>query len=297
MQMVSPLIGKRILVTRPKHQAGELSTRLVRSGAQVVELPMIEIRPPLSWQALDQAIKEFSKYDWVIFASANAVHSFVNRVQLIGPQTAADLVRLASVQVAAIGIKTARSIESCGMAVNFLPSQFAADQFVREFPKYPHLIGEKILWPRTNIGNDYILEKFAAAGAQIDLVSSYRTELPSNLDEISDKLSHLLDSGNLDLITFTSGQTVRNFVKILSESQGCSNSAEHTTFDQPVQEGDDDQRLFAKMLKNVTLVSIGPETSAAMKECLLPIGLEAVPHDIGGMVSSIEAYLRKRGND
>src|SRR5512142_573788 len=102
-----PLQGKRILIGRARHQAGILSDQLRALGAEVIEIPFIEIAPPPSWKPLDQAILRLLEYDWLILTSVNGVAALFTRMQKLG-KSEADLLHL---DIAAIGPATRKAIE------------------------------------------------------------------------------------------------------------------------------------------------------------------------------------------
>src|SRR6185295_3454123 len=75
-----PLFGKRIVVTRPREQAAELIELIESMGAEAIEVPMIRIEPPEDYAALDAACREVAGFDFIVFSSANAVDSFMERL-------------------------------------------------------------------------------------------------------------------------------------------------------------------------------------------------------------------------
>ncbi len=101
--MSALLAGRRVLVTRAAHQAGKLSEGLRTLGAEPVEVPLLEIRPPASFDPLDASIRQFGKYDWLILTSANAVRALADRAAALGVQ----LLQPFTMKVAAIGEATA----------------------------------------------------------------------------------------------------------------------------------------------------------------------------------------------
>jgi uroporphyrinogen-III synthase len=260
--------------------------RLRELGAEVIELPMIEIAPPLSWHDVDQAIENIDAYDWMFFASSNSAKSFIDRA---AESSAVDFLRSGRPHRAAIGKSTARYMQDRGAKVDYVPPEFVAESFVESFPGYPNLRGLKILWPRTNIGRDYIFEKLTAAGAEISIVEAYRTVLPEDAEVVAAKLSELLHLRKVEVITFTSGQTARNFAQVLERG------AKQGSFS--YESGEAEQASiasspFAKLLEDVTLVSIGPETTKAISDCGLPACLEAESHDAEGLVQAILSQFR-----
>jgi uroporphyrinogen-III synthase len=275
-----PLSGMTVLLTRAAHQAGKLSLRLRALGAEVIEMPLIEIAPPLSWHDLDQALETIDTFDWIFFASSNAAQSLLDRSENILGQKALGTGRS---RLAAIGPSTAKYLKGRGLNVDYIPPKFVAESFVDSFPGYPNLRGQKILWPRTDIGRNYIFEKLTEAGAEVSLVEAYRTIMPKDAPAIADRLVELLHLRKVEVITFTSGQTARNFAQVLDLGKKKADRSSLTGA------GEENSR-FSKLLQDVTLVSIGPETTKAIGDCGLPVCLEAKSHDAEGL---IEAILRQ----
>lgn len=204
---VSGLQEKTVLVTRAPGQAGEFSKLLRERGATVVEVPTIEIVPPLSWAEADRAIDRLPGYDWLILTSTNAVHWFFRRVR----ERRGDLAGLAGVRVCAVGPKTREAIERAGLTVFFQPSVYRAERLIQEAGEGAWR-GKRVLFPRAAEGRDVIPTEMRRVGAELDLVTVYRT-VPS--PEGREKLRSLLAAGTLDAVTFTSGSTVSSFASLL----------------------------------------------------------------------------------
>jgi uroporphyrinogen III methyltransferase / synthase len=285
MQNKYPLSGIRVLVTRAAHQAAELSSRLRDLGAEVIEMPMIEIAPPLSWDELDQAIRKIECYDWIFFASKNSARSLTERAAQISLHEAVSQALCAGKpRIAAIGKATADYVEQRGAKVDFMPDKFVAEALVEKFPNYPNLGGLKILWPRTDLGRDYILEKLTEAGADVSVVEAYRTIMPNDVEAIAGRLGELLRLRKLDVITLTSGQTARNFAQVLEQAMNVLSSSSSS---RQAGQAINDRSRYANLLQDVTLVSIGPETTKSMVDCALPVGLEAKAHALEGLERAI----------
>jgi uroporphyrinogen III methyltransferase/synthase len=249
--------------------------RLRALGAEPIEFPVIEIRPPDSWNELDSAIARLKEYDWIVFASANAVKFFAQRVQQEKPFTGKP-------HIAVIGASTERAAQEHGMNTDYKPDQFVAESFIQEFPGYPNLSGLKVLWPRTNIGRNYIKEHFVKAGAHVDVVAAYQTCLPTQIVTHSQNLHKLLAGGKIDVITLASAQTAANLASIIAHKwkQADDPGGQEET-SEPFRE-----RISA-LLKNVTVLSIGPETSSAARNHLGKLDLEANPHTAEGLVNAL----------
>lgn len=271
-----PLSGVRILITRAEHQAKPFAERLKELGAEPIEIPVIEIRPPDSWQAFDEAVAKLEEYDWIVFASGNAVKSFAERSRSIKSRVNKPL-------IAVIGQSTERVANENGFKVAYKPDNSIAESFIEHFPGFPNLYGLKVLWPRTNIGRNFLQEEFVKAGARIDVVQAYKTCLPSQMATYSENIHERLAAGTIDVITVASAQTATNLSLILASkwTNPPSTLAEENTLPVPLVE------TVKKVLKNVTVLSIGPETSTAARNHLGKLDLEANPHNSEGMIAAL----------
>jgi len=192
-----PLFGQRIVVTRARGQAEALSSKLRALGAAVIELPAIQIQPPLDYGPLDQAIANLGLYDWLIFTSANGVRFFMDRLD----RSAVDL-RALRARLCAIGPATRAAIEALHLKVDLMGQEYVAEGMLKAFEPH-HLMGLRILLPRAAVARDLVPRELARRGAVVDVVEAYRTTVPPAAFELPDK-PHW--------ITFTSSSTVRNFV-------------------------------------------------------------------------------------
>lgn len=256
-----PLSGLKIVVTRAAHQSAAVVEKLEQLGAVVTALPMIEIVPPESWNELDEALAEIHLYDWVTFASANAVEHFFARARTIF-----DL-DFGATKFAIIGPATAEALRKNGFTSAYQSSEFVAESFIAGFPNYPQLAATRILWPKTNIGRMLIAEELEKAGANIRVVSCYQTTLPKNASDIAAKLLSMLSEKELDVIMLSSAQTAKNLRTILNMVA------------QPQE--------IENLLSEVRLVAIGPETAKAANEQLFKCGLQADEYTTDGMINAL----------
>ena len=248
-----PLFGKRIIVTRSREQAGVLSGLLAEYGADAVELPTIKFRYPEKLNALDSALINIGKYDWLVFTSANGVGYFLKRLFYLGM----DIRSLRNIRIATIGPATTRELNSYFINPDFQPSKFVAEAFVEEFLK-KHKAGKlKMLLVHSDKARDYIEKGLRKAGASVKTVTGYLTE-PAGAYPAA--IREMLEKGELDLVTFTSSSTVKNFFKI---------------YKGPV---------------NFKTVSIGPITSFALKEEGHCPDIEATEYTIPGLTNAIIKY-------
>jgi len=246
-----PLFGKRIVVTRAKGQAEVLSARLRALGADVVELPTIEIRPAADYGPLDLAIASLARYDWLIFTSANGVRFFLDRLD----QSAADL-RSLRARICAIGPATRAAVEALHLKVDLMGKEYVAEGLVGAFAAHD-LAGKRVLLPRAAVARDLVPVELTRRGAQVDVVEAYRTVIP---EEVATGARELFTAARKPgCITFTSSSTVQNFVAAAG----------------------------AQALAGVKVVSIGPVTSKTARGLGIEIAAEAQPFTIDGLVNAI----------
>lgn len=256
-----PLAGKRIVITRAHHQATALASGLEALGATVISIPTIEIRPPQSFQPLDKALFKVQKYDWLILTSVNGVHALQRRLDKAGMPPSA----LRHLSIAAIGPATRDEIQSLGLTVKVTPDEYIAESVVGSLRE--QVRGKQVLLVRAKVARDVIPRELRDAGAEVDVAEAYETVVPSNSAK---RLLENLENGRLqaDVITFTSSSTVRNFAAILPS--GLSPKA---------------------LLEGVLVASIGPVTSASLKDIGRTADLEARDFTMPGLISAIAEHF------
>jgi uroporphyrinogen III methyltransferase/synthase len=248
-----PLFGQRIVVTRARGQAGELSSRLRALGADAVEFPTIEIRPAEDYGPLDGAIERLRSYDWVIFTSANGVRFFLERLDRSG----ADL-RSLRARLCAIGPATRRALDGLHLKVDLMPAEYVAESLVEAFAS-EDLSGKRILLPRAAVARDLVPAELSRRGALVDVVETYRTVVPESAPALAAELFGGERKPNW--ITFTSSSTVSNFV----DAAG------------------------AGALDGVRVASIGPVTTGTARKLGINVAVEARSFTIDGLVAAIVA--------
>src|SRR5690349_2281751 len=169
-----PLFGKRIVVTRAREQAGMLGAGLRALGANVIELPTIEIVPPADYGPLDRAIAELAAYDWLIFTSANGVRYFLDRLD----RSRQDL-RMLRARICAIGDATKAAVENLHLKVDLIGEEYVAESLVDAFQAID-LGGKRMLLPRAAVARDLLPRKLRERGARVDVVEAYRTVVPED---------------------------------------------------------------------------------------------------------------------
>jgi len=250
------LKGIRILVGRARHQAGALSAALRERGAEVIEIPFIEIRRPASFAALDTALKNVGNYDWLILTSVNGVEAVWDRL----PKLRVSAEQLRHLRIAAIGPATKKAIEQHGLKVHVVPPEYVAEAVVNSLRQ--RVAGQHVLLARARVARDVIPRELRKLGAHIDVVEAYETVPPESSRR---KLKTLFGDPRRrpHVITFTSSSTVRNFVALLA----------------------------GKSARTTRTASIGPVTSATLRELGLPVDMEARQYTIPGLVAAIDRYL------
>lgn len=257
------LTGVRIVVGRARHQASALSSGLRDLGAEVLEIPFIEIRKPRSYKALDGALRDLSRYDWLILTSVNGVDAVWERLRKL--RLGGTPMR--HLKVAAIGPATRQAIEQHGMKVNVVPREYVAEAVVASLRQ--RVKGKRVLLARAKVARDVIPRELRKLGARVDVVEAYETVIPRFSRQ---RLRAALKSPRRrpDWITFTSSSTVRNFVALLAESRGRAVRVHMA--------GDENRVRFA---------SIGPITSSTLRELGLPVDVEAAQYTIPGLIKAI----------
>jgi uroporphyrinogen-III synthase len=255
-----PLAGTRILVGRARHQAGSLSASLRSLGASVIEIPFIEIRKPQSYRPLDDALKNIRNYDWLILTSANGVEAMWERVRKLRI-TRRNLKHL---QIAAIGPATKKAIVKHGLKVKMVPEEYVAESVVKGLRD--KVKGKRVVLIRAKVARDLIPEELRAAGAEVDVVEAYETVVP---EKSRARLRALMKNAKRrpHIVTFTSSSTVKNFADLLGQQKAGSRG-----------EG---------FFKGVQFASIGPVTSATLRELQMPAAIEAREFTMGGLIRAI----------
>ena len=259
-----PLAGLRIVVGRARHQASALSSGLRKLGADVAEIPFIEIRKPRSYKPLDSALKNLKDYDWLILTSVNGVAALWERLHKLRLTKR----QLKHLKVAAIGPATKKAIEKRGTTVNVVPEEYVAESVVESLRD--RVAGKRVLLARAKVARDVIPRELRSLGATVDVVEAYETVIPQSSRT---RLRVILKNPKRrpHVITFTSSSTVRNFVALLGKN---------TWRPSPRKSSPSDDLRFA---------SIGPVTSSTLRELGLPVDIEAREYTIPGLIKAIAA--------
>ena len=253
-----PLFGQRIVVTRTREQASQLSKQLIDLGADVLEIPTIKIVPPSEdrRQELIDALLELNSYNWLVFTSPNGVTAFFDlffkRFQ--------DLRDLGGARIAAIGPATAAKLKELHLQVDLMPDEALASKIATAFDKFETVENLKICLLRAEVANPDLPKALEELGAIVDDIPIYKTV--AETEDLNGAAARLAEGG-MDWITFTSSSTVEHF---------------HARFDLP---------KLLKQFPQAKLVSIGPETSKAIRALGLEPTVEAKDHSIEGVVQAL----------
>ena len=192
-----PLFGRTVVVTRAREQASELRLRLEELGAEVLELPAIEISP------IEFTVPDLARYEWLVFTSPNGVRAFFQ--DGLTP-AGLDARALAGVRLAAIGPGTAHELTARGLRADLIPERFVAESLLDAFPP-PSAPDSRVLLARAEVARDILPEGLGARGYGVDVLPVYRTR-PATPDPA---LVQRVVEGRFDAVTFTSSSTVDNF--------------------------------------------------------------------------------------
>jgi len=251
-----PLFGKTIVVTRSREQASEFADQLQEYGAHVIEFPTIEIAKPDTLKPLDEAINNIQSYNWLVFTSINGVDSFFQRLFELGK----DIRELKGIKLCAIGPATEEGIKKYHIKVDCIPPKFVAESVVEELKKVTVVKGERFLLPRADIARSSLPQELQKLGGTVTDLVAYKTIMaqPRNINLI-DKINN----GEINIVTFTSSSTVRNFVQIIGEKN------------------------ISSLNKHIQFASIGPITTQTAEEMGIRVDIKAKDYTIPGLVDAI----------
>ena len=244
-----PLFGTRVLVTRPRLQAGALAERLTQQGADVVFQPAIQISEPADWRPVDTALGELDRYDWLVFSSVNGVRYLLDRLAQVG----GDLRRLGGVRLAAIGPGTADELARCRLKADLVPEPYRAESLAAALAG--DAAGRRFLLARASRGRPVLAEQLSAAGGGVDQIVVYdNTDVQAPEPDVVEQLA----AGRIDWVTVTSSTIARSVV-----------------------------RMFGDALAKTKLASISPVTSGVLRELGWEPAAEAAQYTMEGVVSAM----------
>ncbi len=255
-----PLFGLKVLITRARSQASRLAEKLEEHGAMTVQVPTIEIVPVIDSTDLDRAAKSLADYDWLVFTSANGVRGFWERIIAAG----LDARAFGGLEIAAVGTATARALESAGLTPDLVPENFNADSLLQKFASLEQR-PKRVLFPRSEIGRESLVDGLRELGVTVDPVVAYRTQMS---DASSTEATNAYADG-INITTFTSSSSVENLVKLL--------------------DGD------VSEINRSSVACIGPITAEAAKAHGIDVNIMATTQTIDGLVEAILTTAKAGG--
>ena len=252
-----PLFGKTVVVTRKGDQAEGMIDRLRELGAEPFFFPVIETVAPDDWAPLDEALNHLSRYDGLIFTSVNGVRFFFQRLKEIQQ----DIRNLKDVRIYTIGPKTAEAVQELGMVVDVVPDEFVAESLLESIKD---IKGKRFLIPRAKVAREVLPVKLREMGAQVDVAPAYQTILPGLK---SDTLAKRLKSGAIDVLTFTSSSTVKNFLALTGEP-------------------------LLPEIKKTRIACIGPITAKTAEDAGLKVDILPEEYTVASLLDAIEDYFQ-----
>ncbi|MEW6666775.1 MAG: uroporphyrinogen-III C-methyltransferase [Thermodesulfobacteriota bacterium] len=262
-----PLFGKRIVVTRAREQASTFLLALSELGAECIEFPTIEVIPPAGHKDMDRAIGELDQYGWMVFTSTNGVRFFLERLRDKGKDSRA----LNRIKVAAIGARTGEALTTRGINPDLVPDEFRAEAVVEAF-RNEDVRGVRILLPRAAEAREILPQELEKMGARVDVVEAYRTVRPEG---DRGKVRKMLEAGEIQMVTFTSSSTVRNFIAMF-EKEG---------------------NLFFDWMQKTPVACIGPVTARTAEKHGLKVSLVAPEYTIEALTKAILDYFSSEQPD
>lgn len=254
-----PLFGKRIVVTRTRQQAGDLSRQLKAIGADVCELPTIRIEPPENLMEFGRLVQDAHKYEWIIFTSPNGVQAFFDMFYKLYK----DAREIGGARLVAIGPGTEKKLREFHLAADFVPEKAVAESLVAELIEFAgSLENQTVLWVRPDGARDVVAAGLHKHGAIVDEAIAYRT-MPET-DDITGGQARFREEG-ADVITFASSSAVESFFS-----------------------------LGLPLPDDLKIASIGPVTTGALRKLGRKPDIEARTHDIPGLVAAIREYFEKQ---
>jgi uroporphyrinogen III methyltransferase / synthase len=254
-----PLSGKRVLVTRAKHQAGVFCNLLEEKGAQPFLLPVIQIETAIDKRTLDEAIANLSNYHWLLFTSENGVAIFFD--YLAGNNL--DIRILGEIKVGVIGPVTAKAVRNRGIIPDFIPVEYTGRGMISGLRKL-NISGQRFLILRADIADDELSKGIQKYGGNVHIIPIYQT-LPVKTGSTH---KNVLDCvKNVDVITFTSASTVIGLMKMISDK--------------------------IHLIRYCKIACIGPKTAQAAEKAGLHVDIIAKKHTILGLLTAIENYYAK----
>lgn len=257
----APLAGRSVLVTRTREQAHSLVDPLEALGAEVLSMPVLVTVDPEDWGPVDAAIESIGSYDWIVFTSTNGVDRFMHRFR----ERHGNYDDLASTCMAAVGSATAHRMRAEGFPPAIVPEDFRAEGLVAAFKELGAEKCHRVLIPRAEEAREVLPEALGSMGCEVEVVIVYRTAAAAPDPAIIRRLR----AGTVDVGTFTSGAIAHAFLDAI-ESEGLDAGA---------------------VMSQMVVVSVGPVTTAALKQLGFEADAEAGESTMGSLVEAVVRHF------
>lgn len=244
-----PLFGKNIVVTRGRNHIGETVDKLEGLGANVVTLPMIEVKPVEDKDILKSSIERLSDYNFLVFTSVNGVEIFFKELFQMGY----DSRKLGGLKLASVGPKTSAKLREYGINPDIEPERYVAEDLAEEIKKYV-CSKDKVLAPRGNLSRPILVEELSKI-CQVDEVIIYDTVRTDTGEELIEERLEDLDDYYL---LFTSSSTFNNFNRAIGDKKD--------------------------IIRKGKVLSIGPITTRSILDAGYEIYREADKYTIDGVI-------------
>ena len=258
-----PLFGKRILITRAAEKAEPLAERLEALGAEVEQLPAIELIPAKSNGLFREAVNDLPNTDWVFFTSPEGIGWFA---RMLKPYRK-DVQWLSGCHIAAIGPKTAAAIEAAGLRVDFIPKQFSQEGILEDLPS-TLIAGKRALIFSAAQSREALEQGLRQRGMAVKKVPIYRTVRPRALSRGMARAARQ----RFDFVTVTSASCVEHVFQALKRAG------------------------MAGQFSRWRFASIGPVTSRAIRSHGGRVAVEAKASTIEGLVEAMTAHTVRERN-
>lgn len=250
-----PLLGKRVLITRPEHQATDALSQLEQLGAEVLSLPTVEISEPEDWAPVDQALEKLSEWQWLVFTSSNGVHAFIRRLR----QKGLDLRALGDCRLAVIGPSTGEALKAYHLEPDLIPEVYRSEHLAEALKK--EVSGMKVLLARADRGRELLRDELIGVAKEVHQVAVYSQK---DVLQPDPEVLEQFQNGQIDYVTLTSSNIARSLAKMLNPQ--CHSHIHNGT---------------------TKLISISPVTTKDTIALGWPVHAEATVHDLPGVIDAL----------
>jgi uroporphyrinogen-III synthase len=255
------LAGKRVVVTRASEQSQALVKALEEQGAVPMVVPMVAFAPPDDLRALDEAIREVGRYDWLFLTSQNALRALQERGESLGIRLAETA---GKVQIAAVGPATAEATGHAGLHVEYVAVKHQGTAMTEELAK--RVRGKRVLLPRSDRANPELVEKLKELGSSVREVVAYKTLQP---DEGSAARAKQMVNEGADAVLFFSPSAVHHLREVVGPYG------------------------FQDLAKRALFVAIGPVTEKALQQAKVERVAMARDTTVGAVIGILQDYFRQ----